>query len=258
MNTIEVKNNEIIKNITTDIEVKHTGTNVINLKIVFNRSTDLKIIYSGLESKLNIEYILKDGVLVNLYEIRVTEKTKVQYNYSLKNNSKLYLYRLNNSLNMREVDIISLNESTQIEFNLRTLATTAEKYDIYVYHDGLNAISTLNNLGVALKGNIVFNVTGVVEKGKKGSVLNQSNQIISLNNLTNQIDPNLLIDQYDVVAEHNALIGKFSYDDIFYLMSRGISEEDSIRLLSTGLVLSNLTNEEIKEEIIKYLNEYWR
>ena len=44
MNTIEVKNNEIIKNITTDIEVKHTGTNVINLKIVFNRSTDLKII----------------------------------------------------------------------------------------------------------------------------------------------------------------------------------------------------------------------
>ena len=91
MNTIEVKNNEIIKNITTDIEVKNTGTNVINLKIVFNRSTDLKIIYSGLESKLNIEYILKDGVLVNLYEIRVTEKTKVQYNYSLKNNSKLYL-----------------------------------------------------------------------------------------------------------------------------------------------------------------------
>ena len=59
MNTIEVKNNEIIKNITTDIEVKHTGTNVINLKIVFNRSTDLKIIYSGLESKLNIEYIVQ-------------------------------------------------------------------------------------------------------------------------------------------------------------------------------------------------------
>ena len=159
---------------------------------------------------------------------------------------------------MREVDIISLNESAQIEFNLRTLATTTEKYDIYVYHDGLNAISTLNNLGVALKGNIVFNVTGVVEKGKKGSVLNQNNQIISLNNLKNQIDPNLLIDEYDVVAEHNALIGKFSYDDIFYLMSRGINEEDSIRLLSTGLVLSNLINEEIKEEIIKYLDEYWR
>ena len=67
-----------------------------------------------------------------------------------------------------------------------------------------------------------------------------------------------MIDEYDVVAEHNALIGKFSYDDIFYLMSRGISEEDSIRLLSTGLVLSNLINEEIKEEIIKYLDEYWR
>lgn len=258
MNTIEVKDNEIVKKITSDIEVKHTGTNVINLKIVFNQSADLKIIYSGLESKLNIEYILKDDVLVNLYEIRVTEKAKVQYNYSLKNNSKLYLYRLNNSLNMREVDIISLNENAKIEFNLRTLATTTEKYDIYVYHDGLNATSTLNNLGVALKGNIVFNVTGIVEKGKKGSVLNQNNQIVSLNNLKNQIDPNLLIDEYDVVAEHNALIGKFSYDDIFYLMSRGISEEDSIRLLSTGLVLSNLINEEIKEEIIKYLDEYWR
>lgn len=258
MNTIEVKDNEIVKKITSDIEVKHTGTNVINLKIVFNQSADLKIIYSGLESKLNIEYILKDDVLVNLYEIRVTEKAKVQYNYSLRNNSKLYLYRLNNSLNMREVDIISLNENTKVEFNLRTLATTTEKYDIYVYHDGLNATSTLNNLGVALKGNIVFNVTGIVEKGKKGSVLNQNNQIVSLNNLKNQIDPNLLIDEYDVVAEHNALIGKFSYDDIFYLMSRGISEEDSIRLLSTGLVLSNLINEEIKEEIIKYLDEYWR
>ena len=45
------------------------------------------------------------------------------------------------------------------------------------------------------------------------------------------IKPNLFIDEEDVVANHSALIGTFSSDEIFYLMSRGISKEESFNLL---------------------------
>jgi Fe-S cluster assembly protein SufD len=53
------------------------------------------------------------------------------------------------------------------------------------------------------------------------------------------ICPNLLIDNYDVDSSHGAYIGKFRDEEIFYLMSRGISREDSYRLLLNGFLINS-------------------
>ena len=261
MNRIEVKNNFVVtSNINDSIAIVANESLVSNIQIIFKNSTDLEIYFdSDIDTKLNIEYILEEDVNVNIYEVRTGLKTKVQYKYTLKKNANLYLYRFNNSNNMREVDIVSLDgENASIEFNLRTLSTNKEKYDIYVYHDHKNTKSILNTIGIALKGSIVFNVTGVVEKGNCGSFLDQNNQIITLTNEKCQINPNLLIEEYDVDASHNATIGKFNADEIFYLMSRGINEADAIKILSKGLIVNNLKDETKKDKIINYIDEYWR
>ena len=52
------------------------------------------------------------------------------------------------------------------------------------------------------------------------------------------ICPNLYIDNYDVDSNHSAYIGKFRDEAMFYLMSRGISLENSYRLLLNGFLIN--------------------
>ena len=69
------------------------------------------------------------------------------------------------------------------------------------------------------------------------------------------INPNLLIEENDVIANHAALIGKFNEAEIFYLMSRGIKREDAIGLLTRGFLQDDTT---FKEEIENIIDAYWR
>ena len=59
-------------------------------------------------------------------------------------------------------------------------------------------------------------------------------------------------------AFHSSNIGQFDNSLIFYLMSRGISYSDSIKLLIKGFLLSNMDNNIIKRKIVlDIINRYW-
>ena len=260
MNRIVVNNNLIIsKEIDDKVEIIESQNIISKFKIIFKESTELEIEFdSKEETKLDIEYEVNKDINVNLYEIRVGFKTKVQYKYDIKANANLYLYRINKSINMREVDLVELNgENSNVEFNLKSLSTNQEKYDIYISHNNRNTSSKVNNIGIALKGGIVFNVTGEVSKGNSGSYLDQNNRIVTFDSNKCQINPNLLVDEFDVEASHNAVIGSFDDDMLFYLMSRGIKEDDVIKLLSQGLVLDGLKESYSREKILDCIEEYW-
>ena len=64
--------------------------------------------------------------------------------------------------------------------------------------------------------------------------------------------PILLIDEYDSMANHGAAIGKMSDDELFYLMSRGLSKEEAFMLIINGIIrpfVNNIIDEKLKEEI---------
>ena len=49
----------------------------------------------------------------------------------------------------------------------------------------------------------------------------------------------LLIDNYDVVSNHAAYIGKFKDELLFYMMSRGISRDSAYHLLLNGFLIQS-------------------
>ena len=62
----------------------------------------------------------------------------------------------------------------------------------------------------------------------------------------------LLIDEYDVHANHGAAIGKMSDDELFYLMSRGLSNKEAFKLILSGIInpfMDNLLDESLCDEI---------
>ena len=83
---------------------------------------------------------------------------------------------------------------------------------------------------------------------------NDSQQLGGSNNSTIKVMPVLLIDEFDVSANHGCAIGKIDEEGLYYLMSRGISKKDAEMLIIKGFlspILNGLSNEEVKDELIK-------
>lgn len=232
--------------------------NVQSVKIRVLADEDIIIDVKNVDIKLDFYINVLKGVHVNIYEYKHGGDYKFQYKYYLEEKGYLNIEKVNDGQDIHEMTVINLNGSgAKADFNLKTISKNDEKYNFLVYHNAKNTVSNIVNNGVnILGGRLEFNVSGFVPKGKTGCDVNQSARIINMTENTCTIKPNLFIDEEDVVANHSALIGTFKADEIFYLMSRGISLKDAENLLTKGFLLKGITY--YKDVLEKMINKYWR
>ena len=120
-----------------------------------------------------------------------------------------------------------------------------------IYHNNLNVKSNISNRCVGIDGSkISFKIDSILEKGNTNCYMNQDTKIICTGDVDAKIEPNMLIDEDDVEARHGSVIGKFNYENLFYLMTRGINEKDAKSLMTKGFILSHLELSKEDEEII--------
>ena len=69
--------------------------------------------------------------------------------------------------------------------------------------------------------------------------------------------PTLKIDCDDIVANHACAIGSLNEDHVFYLKTRGLSEDEARRLITLGYLtpIENYFDESRKELIESYIKE---
>src|SRR3989344_2294735 len=73
----------------------------------------------------------------------------------------------------------------------------------------------------------------------------------------NASQPILEIEADDVKASHGATTGRINADQIYYLMSRGLSKEAAEKVIISGFfeaLLSKVVDEKIREQVRKKLN----
>ena len=85
--------------------------------------------------------------------------------------------------------------------------------------------------------------------------MDQNTKVMCMGDVDCKVEPNMYIEEDDVEARHGSVIGKFSDECIFYLMSRGISEDEAIKLLIKGFILSNLVvDDDKRSKILDIIN----
>lgn len=185
-------------------------------------------------------------------ELHLFDYQDKKVTYNLEENSKLVIYQYGFDINNDIV--VNLNgKNSELEYHYSVISYKDNKYNILVNHNNCSTTSNIYNHGLnVLNKNLGFNITGKVLKNSDKSICNQENQIINLENGNSTILPNLLIDNYDVISNHSAYIGKFKDDLLFYLMSRGISKKKSYDLLIKSFLINGLTT---NEDISKLENE---
>ena len=84
----------------------------------------------------------------------------------------------------------------------------------------------------------VFNGIGYIKHGGTKSIANQESRVLMLSeNARGDANPILLIDEDDVEAGHAAsAVGRVDPEQLYYLMSRGISRAEAERLVIHGFL----------------------
>ncbi len=129
-------------------------------------------------------------------------------------------------------------DNSKMEFTGVTFAGEGQNLDTgaKVVHTGKNTSSYINTKSISKSGGIsTFRSSVVVQKRAHGAKSAVSCESLMLDSVSrSDTIPAMDIRCKDCAVGHEAKIGSISDDTVFYLMSRGISEEDARALIVSG------------------------
>ncbi len=129
-----------------------------------------------------------------------------------------------------------------------------------VCHHGKKTESLMESNGV-LNDNAFKLFRGTIDfiKGCPGSVGNEKEDVLLLGeDVVNQTIPLILCAEEDVEGNHGASIGELDEKTLFYLMSRGFTEESAKKMIARArldAVAAMIKESSVREKTLKYLEE---
>ena len=232
MNKIKVVNNKIIPFVSDDVEINDNSIN-------FNHNGNYFIDYIDCNN-VSLCINVNNNKCIHLFEYSNNNDINFNIKYNLDMASSLIISKFyyNNKCN----EVVNINNDNFYKNN--------------VYHLDNNTSSDVFNRIVAKENSSnYFDINSYVDNGIKDCYLNQSTKIVTLGDSNNRVNPNMFISEEDVTAIHSSTIGSINEEDLFYLMSRGISYNDSVKLIIKGMILSNINPDmENMERILSILD----
>jgi Fe-S cluster assembly scaffold protein SufB len=239
-----VLNININSNIDSTITIKYIGNSIAITKINSNlNNSNIKLNVINLLDKEAYNILEFTNTLMNSNMttnfIDVGGKVKLS-NILTDLNSSNSSYNLNNLYVGINEDIIDMNYL----INLNKSNTNSE----LVIEGLLNDKSKKS-----FKGTLDF------KEGSSDSIGHENENCVLLSDdAKSKSLPMMLCHEESVDGAHGVSTGKIDEDRLFYLMSRGLSKEESIRLIlnaNINKILSNLDDEELQDKLANYINE---
>lgn len=255
---IDKENQNLIENI--EINAAKNSKSTVILK--YESKEDTKAFHNGIikvnaarDSEINI-------ILINLLNQKSNSFISIENTFE--ENSKINYTIIDlggkNSITNYYSNMIGDNSDNQL--NTIYLGKEDQIFDLN-YIGELRGKKTNINIDVqgALKDKSKKHFKGTIDfkKGCKKAVGNESEDCMLLSDTAKSIAlPMLLCSEEDVEGNHSSSAGKIGEKELFYIMSRGFSFKEAMKLMVRARfnkILENIKNEELKQEIIKKIDE---
>lgn len=213
---------------------------------------DTELVFNFKDTSRDIYIVVEDNICLNIVDISFNTSNKI--NITLKNDSRVIYNKF--SINSGDYIYTLLDgEYSNVVINNSVVNNDDTKMKFVIEHNNTNTSSNLSNHGVNnSSGTLYFNVDSKINRSASLACADQENKIINLVKGDSKILPNLLVDNYDVSASHSAYISDFDKEGMFYLKSRGISDNEARRLLLEGFLIGNLdVDDETKKNLLSYI-----
>ena len=159
-----------------------------------------------------------------------------ELNIELKDNVKFIINHYS-EIDKSELKI-NIIENNNSEFLYNHSFISKEDYNFYINVKmiGNKSKNTINIHGISDGGKSSVIIDGKVNENTIDNELDENIKLLNINNGSSNIYPNMYIDTKNVSGNHSASISLVNEDYIFYLMSKGINRENSIRLILDGFL----------------------
>lgn len=137
--------------------------------------------------------------------------------------------------------------------------TQTQGIDAKIVNRGRHSIGHILQHGVVLdQATLTFNGIGLIEKQAKQADAQQESRLMMLSDQARgDANPILLIEEYEVTAGHAASVGQLDEQQLYYLMSRGLSRPQAEYLVVRGFlgsVIREMPTQKVREEIVAVID----
>ncbi|MGI5842324.1 MAG: SufB/SufD family protein [Christensenellales bacterium] len=241
-------------NIATKKNFKHKKLNILfvangqkfhKTNLVFEQGSEIEIfekVVSFGELKLNyhLNVIAKPNShakYVVFEDIEDGESNVFAHTFKLDSDANFDFKLLNlskaNVMNLTYGDLLGKGSQVNVETFAFAGGKTVFKNLIMLTHLARETTSDMNNIAVVNgHGNITIDGIGKIEKSFGKSDAGQHSKIVLLEeSALATVNPQLIINEFDVKAGHAAAVGGLDPEQIYYLQSRGLSKAQATSLL---------------------------
>jgi len=225
-------------------------------KITVTKEDYIELINNAVDLDINVNELtikVKGKVLINELSIKENENLDLTINVEPQSSLVYNRFLIHEIMNNK----ITINQEHQsnVNFNYSFIANDKCHLTIDTNLNGDDNESEINVKAVTEKsGSATIIGTADAKEKIKNNNLVEAIKVLVLNDEESVCIPNLLVATNEVTVNHACTISSVDKNSLFYLESKGLSEEESIKLIKNGYLLGNLSiNDEIKEEIINMI-----
>ena len=238
--------NEYVINTDRDIELTFYASSDSDVFVRIEKAKKL-IIRTFAERNTHVSYLFWNA---SHTLIDANETHEVLQNASL----TVAYGECNGAATKRETFVALREEGANALVSSASLVDTEKNYRMQVVNYAPHTYGDMKNYSVVMKqGKLMIDAIGKVIKGAHGAQSHQTSRALSFEKGCHaMILPELLIDENDVMASHAMSIGRVDEDQLYYLMSRGLSVKQCTSLISTGYLMpitETLNNDELKDKL---------
>ena len=259
-NTLTLKD---IKEKTMHITFDNYIPENINI-LVINSNVTLIENYIGKVDACNFTIEIDENSRLNRFSILVDNNANLKVNRTI--NNKGYYESMQIDLNdyntdsIENVNLLNSEAIGSIIDGIYAINKANKKYQTNLNHYEANCESKAQIFAIINDfAHVSIYTDAYIKNWAIRSVTNQEGRIINLSQTCSGIVlPNLHIDENDVEASHSCSVGSLNQDHMYYLQTRGLSENQARSILIKGYfnpIIKNIENQEIVEEILKVLEQ---
>lgn len=211
--------------------------------------------------ELNLKLENNSNLTLKIANFRSTKSLKITAEVA--SNSKVSV--IFGDFSKGDVDakiLFNLNEEgAEAYWDLASLSTGDSKktFDVSFIHNVGHTKGIMNNYGVSKDNSeIVFSGVNHIKANASKSETRQNAKIIVFDKESKgHAFPILKIDNNDVIASHGAVVGQLSDEHMFYLMSRGLTQEEAKNIITLGYLspISKHFSEDVQNKILSRIEE---
>lgn len=213
--------------------------------IVVNVDTDMEVNLVDCSKDIDI-HIAKGVCLKGCIKVK---NTKDKISYHIDGDCSVVINKM--AIDCSDEITIDINDvNSSLKYNTSIINYGDNEYRQIIKHVSSDTNSKVVNHCINVNDNeFKFIVDGIIEKNAKKVNFKQDNKIINMRNGKSNILPNLIVDNNDIEASHSAYIGTFDPEVLFYMMSRGLTLNESNDLLIKAFLLNDMDLSEKERDI---------